>query len=415
MIFRKFIIICSLFFAAAAFAAESSLENYFEFGRKGASGLVEEEDLTDEFDYFKYNVKFAGDLKKNTDYYLKYQYYNKDYDTLENIDNIFNSAGFGINAPIYSRDDFLIKVGPDFECKDKIYQDAKDRDYEQIKFDFPITFKRASDWRALATAGINSYHYPNTPKDQLKLNAKVEAEKRFFDEALGLAAFYKLQHIERQKIANRLERTFGGAFDVRMDSTLVKSFEAGFEEGMDNTIVYEDREDSFDYKFLNWFLKTKHVLFDRLKASVKYTDLTRNYADSNHNYDGFTIENTWNFRAFEIKNSTLDLKCAYLHKQFRFPYVSNPFAYHNNSIFTEVELAKEDDWMLNLYYDTKFYNFPARRINDKIYYTAKATIEKHLLKKALLLGFDYRYTFKNFLHKLDIVENSFRLRINCRF
>lgn len=412
---QKIILFITVLMACPVFAQDNLLETYYEFGRKGASGLVDEEDLTDEFYYSKYNVKFSQKLKDNFSYSIKYQYYNKDYDTSENLDNNFHIAGVSLEELLYSKDTFSIKTGPDFEYKEKTYSDARNRNYEQIKFDLPFTFKKEADWTLKVTGGINSYHYPDAPTDQLKLNSKFEVSKKFFNEKLDISAFYKLQHIERQKIANRLERTFGGSFDLKIDSSLMKGFEGGFEEGMDNTIIYEEREDSFDFKYLSWYLKTKHAFFDRLKTTFKYADINRVYADFNHNFNGFLFENGWSLRAIETKESSLDLKFNYLHKQFRYPYVSNPFALHNNTISPEIEFAKKTDWKAYLGSDIKFYDFPAKRTNDKIYYVAKASIDKYLLKGDLAIGFDYRYTFKNFLHKLDITEDLFRFRANYKF
>lgn len=35
--------------------------------------------------------------------------------------------------------------------------------------------------------------------------------------------------------------------------------------------------------------------------------------------------------------------------------------------------------------------------------------------KDLIFGFDYKYTFRNFPHKLYIIEDVFRFRINYKF
>jgi len=185
--------------------------------------------------------------------------------------------------------------------------------------------------------------------------------------------------------------------------------------GKDNTITYEEREDFYDFKYVNWYLKTTHSISDRVKTSVKYTDLTRNYADFNHNYDGFMLENDWNARIFETKDSKLDFKFNYRHKQFRYPYVSNPFAFHNNNITPEMEFEKKDDWKTFLGSEIKFYDYPAKSTNDKIYYIAKVGIEKYLLEKSLVVGFDYKYTFKNYLHKLDVIEDIFRIHATYKW
>ena len=409
------LVTCLVLFAFTAFALENVLDTYYEFGRKSSSGLVDEEDLTDEFYYSKYNIKFSQKISKPFSYYVKYQYYNKDFDTLENLDNNFHSSGIGIDATIYKKDGFSIKIGPDFEFKEKIYNDSPDLNYDQIKIDLPFIFKKEGDWTIKLIGGMNSYHYPDAPKDQLKFNSRIDVTKKFFDEKLEIYSFYKFQYIDREKIADRLERTYGASFDIKVNSQSVKSIGAGIEQGMDNTIIYEEREDSFDFKYFNWYLNIKYELFEKMKGAVKYTDLTRVYADLNHNFDGFMIENNWDTRAYETKDSTFDIKLGYLHKQFRYPYVSSPFAFHNNAISAEGEFTKKNDWRATIDSEVRFWDYPAKRMNDKIYYIEKIGIEKYFLKKDLTLGFDYRYTFKNFLHKLDITEYVFRFHVNYKF
>jgi len=402
-------------FPLAAFAAGEAVDTYYEFGRKGSSGLVEEEDLSDEFYYSKYNVKFSQKPSDTSSWYVKYQYYDKDFDTLENIDNKFNYAAFGLDAVLYSRDGFTAKTGPDFEFKEKFYRDSKNLDYDQYKLDLPITLKKEKDWRIGLTGGINYYNYTDAPKNQFKLNLKADVSKKFFDERLELSAFYKFQFVERQKLADRLERNFGAACELRLKNMFIERLEGGFEYTMDNTIIYEEREDSYDYKSLNWYFKTRHVLFERLKATFKYINLSRNYADFNHDFGGFAFENGWSFMALDTADHDLDLKFDYKHKQFRYPYVSNPYSFHYNSMMPEVSFEKKDDWKAYLGGDIRFYDFPAKRTNDKIYYILKIGMEKPFLKKSLLLGFDYKYTFKNFLHKLDITEDVFRFWLTYKF
>jgi len=263
--------------------------------------------------------------------------------------------------------------------------------------------------------GMNSYHYPHAPKDQLKSNAKIDVAKKFLDERLEVSAYYRFQYVSRQKIADRFERICGVSSDMKLDLPVITGVEAGLEEGMNNTIIYEEREDSYDYKYFEWFAKTRYRLLEKVKGVLKYTGLTRDYADFNHNYDGFAVENGVDARIFEINKTAFDLRLIYLHKQYRYPYVSNPFSFHNDAIYTDAELAKKDDWKVNLGYDTRFYQYPARRTNDKIYYIVRLGLEKHLFKKSLTAGFEYKYTFKNYFHKYYITENLFRIRATAKF
>ena len=396
-------------------AGQSTFDNYYEFGRRSSQSLVEEEDLSDEFDYSKYNVKFSQDLEKRTSYYVKYQYYNKRFDSLENLSNNYSAAGLGLDTVLYSKEDIRIKTGPDLEFKEKFYNNSPRSNYDQIRFDIPLIFKKEGDWAVKVGGGMNSYHYPNAPKDQLKSNARIDVAKKFFGEKLEVSAYYRFQYVSRQKIADRSERICGVSSDIGLDWPVIKGLEAGLEEGMNNTIVYEEREDSYDYKYFDWFAKTKYSLLEKVKGVLKYSGSTRDYADFNHNYDGFAVENGLDARIFKIKDTAFDLKLTYLHKQFRYPYVSSPYSFHNNAIYTDAELAKKDDWKALLGYDTRFYNYPADNTRDKIYYVVRLGIEKHLFKKSLAAGFEYKYTFKNYLHKYDITENLFRLRATAKF
>lgn len=404
-----------LLISSPAFALDYAIDTFYDFGRRGSSGTVEEEDLTDEFYYQKFDIKFFQKLTAKASYYIKYQYYTKDFDNNENLNNNFHSTRLSLDSILYSKDGFSIKTGPDFEFKEKLYRNSPASNYDQIKIDLPFIFKKDGDWTVKAAGGINSYHYPNTPKDQLKLNARFDVSKKLFDERLEISAFYKLQEIEREKLANRLERTYGAGLDYKIESPVIRELGAGFEQGMDNTIIYEEREDSYDFKYFMWFFKTRHSFFEKLKVNLRYANIVRNYADYDHNFDGFVFENNCVWTALDTKDSTIDLKFDYLHKQFRFPYASSPFSIYNNNVSGAMEFERKEKWKGYLSYETKFYDFPAKRTNDKIYYIIKAGIEKYVIKDSFLVGFDYRYTYKNYLHKPRIFEDVFRIRATYKF
>lgn len=399
------------------FAAENMLESSYEFGRREASGQVDEEDLVDEFDYSKYVAKATTKIDPKNSYYAKYQYYYKGYDTTVNLNNTYQAAGFGTDNIIYSRDGFSAKIGPDFQYKNKSYKNSpNNQSYDQIMFDIPFILKKEKDWTLKLTGGMNSYIYSYLPKNELRTNGKVDFSKKFMDEALTLSGFYKFQYVSRENRSDRYERNIGGSADVEFESPFIKGIEGGITHGMDNTkVAYDEREDSFDYNSVTWYGKMKAALFDIMKDTVKYSHYRRNYDDFKDNFDGNMVENTWSMRVLEKKDLTADLKVTYLYKQFRFVYVANPFSYYSNFITPELEFAKKDDWKAWMLEETKFYRFTARRGNDKIYYIAKLGCEKYFLKRDLSLGFEYRYTFKNFLHKSDIIENAFRIKANYRF
>lgn len=401
--------------AAPAYAAGSDIDTRFEFGKRGSNGLVEEEDLADEFTFSRYTAKFSQDVSPAISYYLKYQYYNKIFDTLEQLSNTFNTSRVSFDARLYARDGLLVKIGPDFEFKEKCYYETPSSNYDQIVFTLPVIIKKEGDWTVKATAGINSYHYPDAPKDQFKMNERIDVAKKLCNERLEVAAFLRYQEISRQKIDSRIERTSGASCEVAVDMPFLKSIKAGIEEGMDNTIIFEEREDSFDFKYFTWRVATHHILSKTVRTDCVYRNITRTYADFNHNFDGFMFENNTRIRFLDSGAMIADLRCYYLHKQFRYPYASNPYSMHNNTLLPQVECARKDDWKAYLGSELKFYDFPARRTNDKRYYRLVFGVEKLLFKKAVLVAFDYLYTFKNYLHKPDIIEDQFQIRVNYAF
>ncbi len=399
-----------------AYSKDGTIDSAFEFGRKGGSGLVDEEDLSDEIDYSKYRAKLSHKPDPRLSYDVLYEYYHKNYDTLDKLDNNFNTAGLGFDWLAYSKKPFSISIAPDFKFKEKVYPQNKSQNYTQIKFDLPLTFKQEDDWSVKLTNGINNFDYQSA-RDQFKYSAKVEARKEFLQKALILESFYKFQYITRDRINNRTDRyenTVGGSLEVRLKAPVVKSLEGGIESGMDNTIVEEEREDSYDYKYLKWYAKTKYELSDRVDCFAKYTWMGRNYTGFNHDFTGFMLENNITAKLFEVKETSGKLKVSYLHKQFRFPYVST-FDLHDNNVLGSFELSRKDDWSASVGEETRFYDYPARHVNDKIYYIVKASFDKYLYKKSFVIGCEYKNTFKNFLHKPDVIEDVYIIRAKWKF
>jgi len=414
-VFIPSIAIISSLAASSLFAADNNLDAKFEFGRRGASGVVEEEDLKDEFNFSRYTIRAIRQINPKNSYYATYEYYTRRFDTLKNNTNSLNMAGLGTDNIIYSSGNYSAKIGPDFEYRDKHYADA-DKSFDQIIFDIPFSFKKEKDWSVFLVGAINSFIFDSAPKNEFRTSGRIEFAKKFMDEALTANAFCRYRYVSRENKSDRIERNIGGSVELKFESPFLKSITGGLEHGMDNTkIMYEEREDNYDYNFVTWYIRTKAMILNMFKENIKYSHMRRNYYNFNDNFNGNVIENTLSATVLDSKDLTAKVSLDYKYKQFRFLYVSNPFSYHSNFIKPTVELTKKNDWKVWLGEDTKFYRFDSNRQNDKIYYTAIFGFDKFFLKKDLTFGFEYLYTFKNFLHKTDITEDLFRISANYKF
>ncbi len=399
-----------------SYPAGSTLKTNFDFGRRGLSGLIEEEDLKDEFDFSKYRIKFSQEVDKKFSYYVAHQLYIKDFDNFESLDNTSNSCGIGAGFLLYTCDKYSLSLRPDLKFKYKRYQDNSRQDYDQIKFKLPITVKRESDWTIKLTGGINSYEYLNLNRDEFRTSSKIDAKKEFLDNRLLVGAFYKFLHVDRERMEDRIERVCGGTFRVKLDHSLIfiRELELGIAKGLKNTIEEEEREDTYDYKFLRWCAKTKYDISEKMGGYTKYTDLNKDYVDFNHDFDGFIVDNSITYKIWKTKKDSSRLKAGYSHKQIGYPYVSSLNLY-KDSIGAEGRYTRRGDWKGSLGFETRFYRYPHKKTKDKIYYIATASIEKYLMKRSLLVGFVYRYTFKNYLHKIDITEDLYKIHATYRF
>jgi hypothetical protein len=313
------------------------------------------------------------------------------------------------------KDGFSFTLRPDFDYKAKRYPNKTSQDYNQIRCDLPVILKQESDWTIEVITGINSYEYLNAVKDEFKTKCGIDVKKQFLDGAFDVEAFYTYRYVHREKIADRIERLCGGSAKAKLECPLVKRVEMGLTEGSDNTKTEEEREDSYDYKFLNWYAKAEYgFAAGAVDGFTRYTRLNRVYADFNHDFNGYTLNNSLSYKFFEQGASSSKLKLEYFHKQIRFPYVSSLHLYNNN-IVSEMVFTRKDDWKASSAFETRFYKFPFRRTNDKIYYIVKFYAEKRLLKKDLTAGFEYKYTYKNFLHKSAITESAYKLNVTLKF
>lgn len=396
-------------------ASDNGIDARFEFGRRGSSGLVEEEDLKDEFNFSRYTVRADREIDKKNSYYAAYQYYTKSFDTLKNNTNNLHLAGFGTDNIIYSSGEYWSKIGPDFEYRDKHYA-AADKSFDQLIFDIPFILKKDKDWSILFAGGINSFIFDSAPKNELRTSGKIEFTKKFMDEALTLEGFIRYRYVSRENRSDRYERNLGGSGELKVGSDFLKSISGGIEHGMDNTkIMYEEREDNYDYNFVTWYARAKVAFLNIFTDTVKYSHTRRNYDNFKDNFDGSTVENALSASIMEKGDLKAELKLEYKYKQYRFPYVSDPYSFHSHFIKPTMELLKKNDWKVWLGEDTKLYDYQANKFNNKIYYTAIFGCEKFFMKKDLVLGFEYLYTFKNFLHKIDITEDVFRIRASYKF
>ncbi len=109
------------------------LSGYTEIGRRSTAEDYEEEDTDDDYTYRNFHLKFKQEVSDRLSYDISSFIYDKDYKSKDYLDNI--SRLFKTNWSYY-----LKKLKPDslkldfrLEYKEKRYDNAPIREYDQIR------------------------------------------------------------------------------------------------------------------------------------------------------------------------------------------------------------------------------------------------------------------------------------------
>jgi len=399
---NKLFIIISIFLLIVSNAQADELFTYFESGERSSTDIMEDRESSDDYAYEKTGFKFKDSIN-DLDYEVTYQYYSKNYDNNDNLDNNWNKISLKFDYK-----DLTFKTS----YKEKLYHSNPAAEYDQTKFD--IKYKFTGDiWKLAPSLGINNYNYLSAEyNDQLKFYSALEGYYKFLEEKLKLFGKTRLQEAKFEDKEDRYELITKAGVDYKFDYKYLSLGRFVIESGRDQTLEEEDRDDTYNYDYFRWYLRSEHPINEKLKTALKYERKTRDYDDYSYAYNNYAITNSTTYTFFDNDQEKLTLRGELQHKESSFT-LQHSKGYHKEKAGLKLTYQDKDSYKIIAKGGVSKYDYPGSVTSSKFSWRTNLRLEKKLAQEKIILGLEWD-------HKYDDKEDSADKkqdfgRIDCRF
>jgi hypothetical protein len=408
-------IICLLIFPSLSLATNLTLSGYSETGKRTQAEDFEEEDDDGEYTFRNYHLRLEHRVYDRFTYSLGSFIYDKDYkvrDALDNISNIFDFKG---SYYLKMRKEGSLRLNIRLRYKEKRYRNAPSNEYNQVVFYPGLTYEKKDSYSIDLSAGINNYDYVRTGgNDQFKIFSKIGAKRYFLDKNLMVKSSYKLEAMadkrtDRQKNKSDFMLGFDYVFDLPYISKIITRAKFGQRDTKDD----DERDEDFDYKYNQFYIKTTHKIDSVIKTDLKYQYFKKDYLTANLDHNGFYIRNTWRYIVLADKTNEIIFNFTAKHKDVNYTLTSGR-DYQKETLGIGGIYRRRKDLKASVSLQGNFYDYKDST-KDKNRYYVKLSFEKLFPERELRLSLDLKYKFTDNKQRNDTEEESVRLAFRQRF
>jgi hypothetical protein len=371
-----FVATCILFFLSLSFADDFTLTGYFEAGKKTQAEDFEEEDDDREYIYQNYHVKLRHRVSIRSRYELGSFIYNKDYksrDSLDNISKIFFARG---SHYLNKHKEESLKLDIKLRYKEKRFRNTPSSEYNQIMFLPKLTYERKNSYSVYVSTGINNFDYINTDStDQLKFSSKLGVKRYLFEKNLLLLSSYKFEttvHKRADRHKDKSDFMFGS--DFICDTPLIYKITARALFGQKDTKDDDERDEDFDYKYRQFYVKTEHRVKPHIKTDLKYQFFKKDYVTADLDHSGFYVRNRWKYILFDDPQQLLSFQFAGKHKEVQYAITSDS-DFKKETLELQGTYRRKKDWITSASLQGNLYDYQDST-RDKNRYYARISFEK---------------------------------------
>jgi hypothetical protein len=229
-----------------------------------------------------------------------------------------------------------------------------------------------------------------------------------------LTTSYKLEttahkRTNRQKNKSDFMLGFNYTFDLPYISKLTTRANIGQRDTKDN----DERDEDFDYRYSQFYVKTVHRIDSRVKTDLKYQYFKKDYLTADLDHSGFYIRNTWRYKMLTDETKELSFSFTAKHKDVNYTLTSGR-GYQKETLGTKGTYRRKKNWKISASLEGNFYNYKVST-NDKNRYYTKLSFEKLFPGKELRLSLDFKYKYTDNKGGDDTEEKSVRLAFRQRF
>ena len=397
-----------------AMAQNTKVNTSWETGKISTSEILEEEDISADLTYNKYRFGLKQELGHQLTLGLDNSYYRKDYEGQSALSNHSNTSSVSLNYLPKSEDLFVpSKLSLKYLNREKYYEHLTQDRYTQNRAEFGAVFEKEKDWRVGLETGFNNLNYHlASSKNETQSYLNTDIKKLLFQQRLALSALSKVKHAERGHKSDRNQYIWGTEASYKLDLPYFKEISASMQKGQMETVDEDDRDDSFDFRYSAWQVKSRHPLLERLETSLRYQRMKREYDGANYGWKRTLFENTNQYKIIDTKATDLSLNLKIYHKKIDFLALKN-MNFDKNSAALEFKLNQKGDYKLTGSFGWNRKEYPLSPLKDRDAYTWKASLEKTISN--FMLSLDYKHELKNYDFTHDRTYDVFKCGLECVF
>jgi len=408
-----FLLLYLVVFATPSFASQNNFSTFLETGERSVTDTIEDRDISGNYRFYKFFGRFDQEVSKVFKYDISYEYYHKDYGTSDNLDMTSNQGRAGFDYWL-APDKFKLSLDTGF--KSKGYKNSPSSEYDRSNATLGLDYKYEEIWSIGWDNGFINYDYGQIGNDQLKMFTKIRGWLKLFEERLKVAPSFKYQKVDNDdSTKDRAEQVFAVSSYYKLNLLHFEKAGVYYGFGKNDTKDYEDddRDDDLCFKYQKWYVNTDHTLLEKLDTSFKYGRLRRNYQNSPNNYRAWFIENKTGYKIYKDKLKEIGFSIPMEHREGNYGLVDS-LNYIKNVIGARLSYKVKDSWELTPAFTFKKYDYHANPAKNEKQYEAKIEFSK-TLPKNLNLNLAYKYAYKDFKQKTDVILWTIRAGIDWEF
>lgn len=412
---RMLLLLVFLFSPSLVQADRFSLSGYIEVGRSSTAEDYIEEDSDEDYAYYNYHFEFEHKTSNRLIYDARIFIYNKDYETVNALDNISRIFKTGWHYYIRKLKGKSVKLDLKLKYKEKRYDNAPRSEYDQIRAAPTLTFKKNDIYTVNVAAGIDNCDYLEAgEKDQLKIFGKVGGNRYFLEKKLMLVSSYKIETTKQKKInRERTKHDLLGGLDYIFNLPGIYKITIRTSWGQRDTKEEEQRDEDYDYEYWRYYIKTEHKISLKLETNLKCQYFNKNYNSANLDHTGFYIRNQWDYEILDDRKQRFWLEFEAEYKDLDYAQESGN-SYRKEMLKTAASYQKKKNWKVSGALEGNFYDYYDSS-KDKERYYLRLSGEKLFVDGDLKLSLDLKYRFTDYNQKGDTEQEAARVTFSYRF
>jgi hypothetical protein len=229
-----------------------------------------------------------------------------------------------------------------------------------------------------------------------------------------LTSSYKLETTANKRTNRRKNKNdFMFGFDYIFDIPFIYKITARAQLGQRDTKDDDERDEDFDYKYRQFYVKTEHRITSKLKNDFKWQYFKKDYLTADLDHSGFYIRSNWRYEMLADEKQALYFNLTPKHKDVNYVLKSGS-DYKKDSLGIKGTYKRKKNWKTSASLEGNRYDFKDST-KDKNRYYAKLSFEKLFLQKALSLSLDFKYKYTDNRQANNTEEESVRLAFKYKF